>query len=174
MARLCGAHRGPGFFRKMSGLEAIWSGHAPTKFRDRAGRRNKSGHATLARPHCAAHRTVLPVLGTPSGVHVRGWQLARDRRRGTQCADTFEIQVLWCYGVTILDSSETARKLHVGGGEEAVREMRRVAVRSGASPRGPPNHHTITPSHLILKSFCTGPACASHHVVSVCAYVLGT
>ena len=41
-----GAHRGPGFSRKMSGLEAIWSGHAPTKFRDRAGRRNKSGLAS--------------------------------------------------------------------------------------------------------------------------------
>ena len=147
----------PGYWRDCAELTEgrFFSGRCPdwchfvpgrltSEFRDRAGRRNKSGHATLARPHCAAHRTVLPVLGTPSGVHVRGWQLARDRRRGTQCADTFEIQVLQCYGVTILDSSETGRKLHGGGGEEATRKMRGVAVRSEASQRGPPNHNTIT------------------------------
>ena len=57
----------------------------------------------------------------------------------------------------ILDSSETARKLYRGGGKEAAREIRGVAVRSMASLRGSPNHHTITPSHLDFKSVCTGP-----------------
>ena len=37
----------------------------------------------------------------------------------SRCVDTFEIQVLWCDGVMILDSSETACKLYRGGGKEA-------------------------------------------------------
>ena len=51
-------------------------------------------------------------------------------------AGAFEIQVLWCYGVIILGSSKTARKLHGGGDKEAAPEMRGVAVRSMTSLRG--------------------------------------